>query len=66
MALFPHELYYANEGFPKLNLAMITLALRGVETGKILFEVGKGGGSGKGMGKLLAEGLFGAGNSSAL
>ena len=65
MALFLHVLYYANEGFFKLKLSMITLALRGAGAGKILFDVGKGG-DGKGVAKLLGDGLFGAGNSSTL
>ena len=51
LALFLHGLYFANAAFFKLKLSTISLALREVGTGEILFEVGKGDG-GKGMGNF--------------
>ena len=46
--------------FSKLKPAMISLALMEVDTGVILFEVGKDD-DGKGMGELLEDGLFSKG-----
>ena len=42
MGLFLHGLYRGNEAFFRLELALTVLALRGVETGGVLFELGKG------------------------
>ena len=39
LALFTEPFYFRNEGFFTIKMASIVLALRGVETGKIIFEI---------------------------
>ena len=63
--LFLHGLYRDNEEFFRLKLALTVLALRWVETGEILSELGKGD-DGKGADHLLDQGLFWDDNISTL
>ena len=54
LAIFTESFYFENEGFFTLKMASIVLALRRVETGEIIFELGKGG-DGRGWGKFRSS-----------
>ena len=49
---FIQSFYYKNDGYFTLKLAMLHMAFRGLNSGKIIFEVGNGG-DGKGMEAIL-------------
>ena len=65
LALFLESMYYGNEGFFQIKLASILLALRGVETGGIIFEIGRGD-DGKGMEKISEDAVVGEENAATL
>ena len=57
--------YYGNQSLFKLKLALMKLAMKQVNTGKILFLIGRGG-DGKGLDSILDKNIFGEENFCTL
>ena len=65
LRLFLTSLYYKNEDAFQAKLCFLCAAFQGVCTGKMLFQVGRGG-DGKGMEAILDAALFGSKSSASL